>query len=154
MRALVSEAYVSGGYRHLHPIVSSGVQLLVFACDASFWCRWPHIHACIDKRARMLANATAHTCLCFMCTYMFIHFNECFNYDVCFYIFNCCILLNVLVRNNIIKMFNQSMWLHGLYGLYGPRCLLSYERPLNLITHSFLYVGPLFGNLVYMIAGL
>ena len=25
--------------------------------------------------------------------------------------------------------------LHGLYGLYGPHCLLSPERPLNLITH-------------------
>ena len=57
----------------------------------------------------MLANATAHTCLCFMCIYMFIHFYECFNYDVCFYIFNCCILSNVLVRNDITKMFNQSI---------------------------------------------
>ena len=27
--------------------------------------------------------------------------------------------------------------LQGLYGLYGPHCLLSPERPLNLITHSF-----------------
>ena len=26
--------------------------------------------------------------------------------------------------------------LHGLYGLYGPRCPLSPERPLNLSTHS------------------
>ena len=26
--------------------------------------------------------------------------------------------------------------LHGLCGLYGPRCPLSPERPLNLITHS------------------
>ena len=38
---------------------------------------------------------------------MFIHYYECFNRDVCFYIFNCCILSNVLVRNDIIKMFNQ-----------------------------------------------
>ena len=28
------------------------------------------------------------------------------------------------------------LWLHGLCGLYGPRCPLSPERPLNLITHS------------------
>ena len=28
------------------------------------------------------------------------------------------------------------LWLHGLYGLYGPRCPLSPDRPLNLITHS------------------
>ena len=28
------------------------------------------------------------------------------------------------------------LWLHGLYGLYGPRCPLSPERPLNLISHS------------------
>ena len=44
-----------------------------------------------------------------MCTYMCIRFYECFNHDVCFYIFNCCILSNVLVRNDIIKMFNQSI---------------------------------------------
>ena len=29
-----------------------------------------------------------------------------------------------------------ALWLHGLYGLYGPRCPLSPERLLNLITHS------------------
>ena len=28
------------------------------------------------------------------------------------------------------------LWLHGLYGLYGPCCLLSPERLLNFITHS------------------
>ena len=28
------------------------------------------------------------------------------------------------------------LWLHGLHGLYGPRRLLSPERPLNLLTHS------------------
>ena len=28
------------------------------------------------------------------------------------------------------------LWLHGLYGLYGPWCSLSPKRPLNLITHS------------------
>ena len=28
------------------------------------------------------------------------------------------------------------LWLHCLYGLYGPHCPLSPERPLNLITHS------------------
>ena len=42
----------------------------------------------------------------FMCTYMFIQFYECFSRDVRFYIFNCYILSNVLVRNDIIKMFN------------------------------------------------
>ena len=34
----------------------------------------------------------------------------------------------------MIPMYRQ--WLHGLYGLYGPCCMLSPERPLNLITHS------------------
>ena len=29
--------------------------------------------------------------------------------------------------------------LHGLYGLYGPCCPLSPERPLNLIIHSLKY---------------
>ena len=28
------------------------------------------------------------------------------------------------------------LWLHGLYGLNGPRCPLSSKRSLNLITHS------------------
>ena len=28
------------------------------------------------------------------------------------------------------------LWLRSLYGLYGPRCLLSPKRLLNLITHS------------------
>ena len=28
------------------------------------------------------------------------------------------------------------LWLHGLYGLHGPRCPLSPQRLLNLITHS------------------
>ena len=28
------------------------------------------------------------------------------------------------------------LWLHSLYGLYGPRCPLSPEKPLNLITDS------------------
>ena len=61
--------------------------------------RWLHI-----------ANATAHTCrLMLLCVHTCSHnFYELFNYDVCFYIFNCCILSNVLVRNDIIKMFNQS----------------------------------------------
>ena len=31
------------------------------------------------------------------------------------------------------------LWLHSLYGLYGPCCQLSTERPLNLITHSLTY---------------
>ena len=34
----------------------------------------------------------------------------------------------------------DRLWLHGLYGLYGPRCLLSPERPLNLITHSLMLI--------------
>ena len=29
-----------------------------------------------------------------------------------------------------------KLWLHGLYGLFGPHCLVSPERPLNLIIHS------------------
>ena len=28
------------------------------------------------------------------------------------------------------------LWLHGSYGLYGPRCPLFPEKLLNLITHS------------------
>ena len=34
------------------------------------------------------------------------------------------------------------LWLHGLYGLYGPRCPMSPERLLNLITHSLDLVMP------------
>ena len=34
----------------------------------------------------------------------------------------------------MIPMYRR--WLHGLYGLHGPRCPLSPERPLNWITHS------------------
>ena len=37
----------------------------------------------------------------------------------------------------IIPMYR--LWLHGLYGLYGPRCLLSPKRPINLISLSWLY---------------
>ena len=33
------------------------------------------------------------------------------------------------------------LWLHSLYGLYGPRCPLSPERPLNSITHSLTCPG-------------
>ena len=29
------------------------------------------------------------------------------------------------------------LWLHSLYGLYGPRCPLSPKRPINLISLSF-----------------
>ena len=49
-------------------------------------------------------------------------------------------MLNFFSRNiNIYLQFSHSsilIWLHSLYGLYGPRCLPSPERPLNLITHS------------------
>ena len=31
---------------------------------------------------------------------------------------------------------------NGLYGLYGPCCSMSPERPLNLITHSLFYYQP------------
>ena len=34
----------------------------------------------------------------------------------------------------IIPMYR--LWLHGLYGLYGPRCPLSAKRPINLISLS------------------
>ena len=34
----------------------------------------------------------------------------------------------------MIQMYR--LWLHGLYGLYGPQCLMSPKRLLNLITHS------------------
>ena len=36
-----------------------------------------------------------------------------------------------------MKIQMYRLWLHGLYGLYGTRCPLSPEMPLNLITHSF-----------------
>ena len=34
----------------------------------------------------------------------------------------------------IIPMYR--LWLHSLYGLYGPRCPLSSKRPINLISLS------------------
>ena len=34
----------------------------------------------------------------------------------------------------IIPMYR--LWLHSLYGLYGPRCPLSQKRPINLISLS------------------
>ena len=34
----------------------------------------------------------------------------------------------------IIPMY--KLWLHGLYGLYGPRCPLFLKRPINLISLS------------------
>ena len=37
-----------------------------------------------------------------------------------------------------IMIAMYRLWLHDLYGLYGPRCLLSPERPLNLITLTHL----------------
>ena len=33
----------------------------------------------------------------------------------------------------------MRLWLHGLYGLYGPRCPLSQKRLLNLIIHSLTF---------------
>ena len=38
--------------------------------------------------------------------------------------------VTVCVRHPMYRL-----WLHGLYRLNGPCCLLSPERPLNLITH-------------------
>ena len=49
----------------------------------------------------------------------------------------------------IIPMYR--LWLHGLYGLYGPQCLLSPKRPINLthwgrVTHicvgNLTIIGP------------
>ena len=52
--------------------------------------------------------------------------------------------INLQARNILfgewIPMYR--LWLHGLYGLYRLRCLLSPERPLNLITHSLLLFIP------------
>ena len=50
------------------------------------------------------------------------------------------------VRRINLSMFSplgtaDRLWLQGLYGIYGPRCPLSPERPLNLITHSLLQIG-------------
>ena len=42
----------------------------------------------------------------------------------------------IILSGEWIPMYR--LWLHGLYGLYRHRCLLSPERPLNLITHSLL----------------
>ena len=39
------------------------------------------------------------------------------------------------------------LWLHSLYGLYGPQCLLSPKRPLHLITHSLHKWKPLLHRL-------
>ena len=38
-----------------------------------------------------------------------------------------------------IMILMYRLRLHGIYGLYGPRCPLSPERPLNLITHSLTF---------------
>ena len=35
-----------------------------------------------------------------------------------------------------IMIAMYRLWLHGLYGLHGPRCMLSPKRLVNLITHS------------------
>ena len=37
-----------------------------------------------------------------------------------------------------ILLFQVAFLILGLYGLHGPRCLLSPKRPLNLITHSLI----------------
>ena len=42
----------------------------------------------------------------------------------------------VACRLWVIYVREDRLWLHSLYGLYGPRFPLSPERPLNLITHS------------------
>ena len=42
-----------------------------------------------------------------------------------------------------------SLWLHGLYRLYGPHCPLSPEGPLNLFTHSLTHS---LSSLVYVMA--
>ena len=44
-----------------------------------------------------------------------------------------CRLWVIYVRWGKIMIPTYRLWLHSLYG---PRCLLSPERPLNLITHS------------------
>ena len=49
----------------------------------------------------------------------------------------------------MIPMFR--LWLHSLYGLYGPRCLLSPERPLNLVTHSITHFRTLLANFCFVI---
>ena len=51
--------------------------------------------------------------------------------------------------NIMIPMYR--LWLHGLYGLYGARCPLSPERPLNLITHS-LVLCVVWGMILTMFA--
>ena len=60
----------------------------------------------------------------------------------------------------IILMY--KLWLHSLYGLYGPRCPLSPKRPINLISLSpdrgnlaikapkYLKVGYQY-NMIYMV---
>ena len=73
-----------------------------------------------------------------MCTYMFIHFYECFSHDVCFYIFNCCILSNVLVRNDIIKMFNQSINLSDVDILV--TCILRYSAARLLAMPNKMFI--------------
>ena len=45
---------------------------------------------------------------------------------------HCVTVLSMWV-NIIVPMYR--LWLHSLYGLYGPHHPLSPERPLNLITH-------------------
>ena len=68
---------------------------------------------------------------------------------VCFLIFfflklivNCILLCVVYVREDkgkiMIPMYR--LWLHSLYGLYGPRFPLSLKRLLNLITHLIVHL--------------
>ena len=51
-------------------------------------------------------------------------------------------LFSLLWGKIMIPMYR--LWLHGLYGLYGPPCPLSPERLINLITYSLTHFSPYF----------
>ena len=46
-------------------------------------------------------------------------------------------------ESSTASVYRLCLWLHSLYGLYGPHCPLSPERLLNLITHSLHQSPPL-----------
>ena len=46
-------------------------------------------------------------------------------------------------ESSAASVYRLCLWLHSLYGLYGPHCPLSPERLLNLITHSLHQSPPL-----------
>ena len=60
----------------------------------------------------------------------------CVSFLISFFLQVNCSLQIVLSMWGKIMIPMYRLWLHGLYGLHGPRCPLSPKMPLNLLTHS------------------